>query len=50
MCLPIAIYQKNSIKFVPELPPNKLLAFKYLGAGLIEKVLYLQKKNCICFF
>lgn len=38
LCLPLAVYQRRAVKFVPPLPEEKLGAFGRLGAGLIEKV------------
>uniref|UniRef100_A0A915EDA8 SWIRM domain-containing protein n=1 Tax=Ditylenchus dipsaci TaxID=166011 RepID=A0A915EDA8_9BILA len=38
LCLPLAVYQNKIVEFVPELPSEKFVAFKNLGAGLIEKV------------
>jgi lysine-specific histone demethylase 1B len=38
LCLPLAVYQNKMIEFSPTLPSSKLDSFKYLGAGLIEKV------------
>ncbi|CAD5234884.1 unnamed protein product [Bursaphelenchus xylophilus] len=38
VCLPLAVYQQNSVKFQPAMPQEKLGCLKKLGAGLIEKV------------
>lgn len=38
ICIPLTVLQRNSIKFVPELPIDKIQSFNLIGAGLIEKV------------
>ncbi|KJH44686.1 amine oxidase [Dictyocaulus viviparus] len=38
VALPLAVLQKQKVKFNPKLPDKKLKAMKFIGAGLIEKV------------
>ncbi|KAI6217479.1 Amine oxidase [Aphelenchoides fujianensis] len=38
VCIPLAMYHRETIEFQPALPASKLKGLKGLGAGLIEKV------------